>query len=190
MLLASTTMPLSGRAVASRLGLSSHDGVRKVLERLVEHGLVHRQAAGGALLHTLNREHLAAAAVLALADIRSSLWVRIHDLLTDWALAPVHASVFGSAARGDGGTASDIDLFLVRPAAADGEDERWRGQVDELTARVQAWTGNPLTVLEQPEQELPQLVAADLPVLEDLRRDAVHLIGPPVRELLPPSRAS
>jgi len=173
------------------LGLRSHDGVRKVLERLVEHGLVHRQAAGGALLHALNRDHLAAAAVLALADIRSSLWVRIYDLLSDWKLGAVHASVFGSAARGDGGTASDIDLFLVRPAAIDSEDEqRWRGQVDELTARVQAWTGNPLTVVEQSEQELPQLIDADLPVLEDLRGDAVHLIGPPVRELLQPSRAS
>ena len=33
--------------------------------------------------------------------------------MSGWAEKPVHAAVFGSAARGDGGPDSDIDLLLV-----------------------------------------------------------------------------
>ena len=57
-------------------------------------------------------------------------------------LAPVHASVFGSAARGDGDAASDIDVFVVRPATVAEDDATWRGQLDSLADDITRWTGN------------------------------------------------
>jgi hypothetical protein len=55
---------------------------------------------------------------------------------------PLHASMFGSAARGDGDSSSDIDLFVVRSAAVDADARTWRGQVERLSEHVRAWTGN------------------------------------------------
>src|SRR4051794_10747130 len=76
--LAGTRRPLTGREVARLAGRRSHVGVRDVLARLVEQGLVDRQEAGSALLYTLNREHLAAPAVAVLAGMRSDLVRRLR----------------------------------------------------------------------------------------------------------------
>jgi hypothetical protein len=183
-LLAGISRPLTGRQIAARLGLASHEGVRKSLERLVHQGIVLRESAGNAFLHTLNREHLAAGAVVALAGIRSELWARLRRTLEGWELPAVHASVFGSAARGDGDADSDIDLFIVRPADVDSDDDRWRDQIDALGEQVRAWTGNLLNVIEQDQRALSDLIAQAPPVLDDVRRDGIDLVGEPSRKLL------
>jgi predicted transcriptional regulator len=188
--LARIRAPLSGRQVAARIPGASQDGVQKVLDRLVHHGLVHREVAGRAFMHTLDREHVAADAAVALAGLRDTLWQRMREGLARWEVPPVHASVFGSAARGDGDADSDVDVFLVRPADVDEDDELWRAQVARWAAAGEAWTGNALSVVEQDERELAELVAAAPPVLDDLRTDAVHLLGPPIRELLAAPRAT
>lgn len=183
-LLAGVSRPLTGRQVAARLRPSSHEGVRRSLERLVHQGIVMREGAGSAFLHTLNREHMAAPAVIALAQIRSQLWAALRRVLERWDPPAVHASVFGSAARGDGDADSDIDLFLVRAAHVADDDDRWRGQVDALGARVRTWTGNGLSVVEQSQADLPMLLVESPSILGDVRRDGIHLAGEPIRKLL------
>ncbi len=113
--LVGTTRPLTGREIARLAGRPSHSGVLDVLHRLAEHGLVERQEAGRALLFTLNREHLAASAVELLANMRHELFSRLRRAIENWEVAPSHVSLFGSAARGEGDTQSDIDLFVVSP---------------------------------------------------------------------------
>jgi predicted nucleotidyltransferase len=182
-LLAGTTRPLTGRRVAELVGHSQR-GVLRALDRFVEHGLVLRTAAGRALMHELNREHLAAPAVELLAGMRTTFVSRLRNTLTDWEVAPVHASLFGSAARGDGDTGSDIDLFVVRPASVDEEATGWRSQVDRLTEEVRSWTGNHVAVIEQAERDLARLRRSRPAVLEELRRDGIDLAGTPLRQLL------
>jgi predicted nucleotidyltransferase len=181
--LAGTTRPLSGRQVAELVGHSQR-GVLAALDRFVEHGLVHRSAAGRALMHELNRDHLAAPAVELLAGIRTEMLQRVRDTLAEWEIAPVHASMFGSAARGDGDTSSDIDLFVVRPASVDEENTGWRAQIQQLTQQVRAWTGNHLAVIEQDEADLGRLRGSTPPVFQELRRDGIDLAGAPLRKLL------
>lgn len=53
--LGGTSRPLTGREVSRLASRKSHTGVRAVLNRLSEHGLVDRTEAGRALLFTLNR---------------------------------------------------------------------------------------------------------------------------------------
>lgn len=185
-LLAKTTQPMSGREIAERLGLRSHDGVRKSLERLVRQGIVLREGTRSAFMHVLNREHVGCAAVLALAQMRAELWTRIRSALASWTLPAVHASVFGSTARGDGDEHSDIDLFVVRPAAVAEDDSRWVEQIERLRAQVEVWTGNRASIIEQDELVLRDLLAAQepLPVLRDLERDAIDLAGVPTRHLI------
>jgi predicted nucleotidyltransferase len=182
--LAGTTRPLTGREVARLAGRRGHSGVLLVLNRLTEHGLVDRQEAGRALLYTLNRDHLVAPAVLLLAGIRAELRMRIVQELEAWATPALHVSMFGSAARGDGDTGSDIDLFIVRPEYISAEDGQWRAQLDDLATHIQRWTGNHASIADVGEGELRELERAKRPILRELRKDAITLFGPAVADLL------
>jgi predicted transcriptional regulator len=184
--LAGTNRPLTGREVARLAGKRSHAGVTDVLQRLTEQGLLERKEAGQAYLYTLNRDHLAAPAVILLASLRAELIRRLTTVISAWALSPAHASAFGSAARGDGDTESDIDLFLVRPDSIDADVPLWRGQVDELSSSVYRWTGNHVGIVEVAQPELPRLRREQPPIVQNLRRDAILLYGEPVADLLEP----
>ncbi|HZQ65020.1 MAG TPA: nucleotidyltransferase domain-containing protein [Gaiellaceae bacterium] len=141
------------------------------------------EEAGNAYLYTLNREHLAAPAVQLLADIWPELLRRLRDEVADWQVAPVHLSIFGSAARGDGGTASDIDLFVVRPGDVPDHDARWRDQLDRLADHVLAWTGNHAGLSEVSERDVRRLGRERPPVVCELSRDAITIAGPEPAEL-------
>jgi predicted nucleotidyltransferase len=182
--LAGTTKALSGREVARLSGVSVN-GAWKALQRLAEHGLVNEEPAGGrTTLYSLNRDHLAAEAIISLTRLRSSLVSRIKEQLASWEIQPVHASLFGSAARGDGDTASDIDIFVVRPKGVDEEDTKWRSQLDELADAVRSWTGNHAGISEIPGSELARLRRERPPVAEDVERDGITLFGEPASTLL------
>lgn len=131
--LAGTTRPLSGRELA-RLSGCPHSTTKAALKRFVAHGLVDVQkaGAGAALLHTLNRKHVATDAILILTSLRHQFIDQLRSEIDAWRIAPLHASLYGSAARGDGDTDSDIDVFLVRPADVVDEDLDWRRQVERL----------------------------------------------------------
>ncbi|HET6998444.1 MAG TPA: MarR family transcriptional regulator [Solirubrobacterales bacterium] len=181
--LAGSGEPRSGRELARHIN-RSRTGVQHVLDRLVEEGLVDRSAAGQAFLYTFNYDHLLASAVEEMATARVELVRRLRELVDLWKVEPLHLSLFGSAARGDGDTHSDIDLFLVRPAAIEEEDEMWRSQVDQLAASVQRWTGNKAGVVELAEKRVPGLRRRRPPVLRELDADAIDIAGIPIRKLL------
>lgn len=181
--LAGSTEPRTGRELARRAG-RSNTGVQHVLDRLVEHGLVDRREAGRTFLYSLNRDHLLAPVVERMADARGELIRLLREAIDTWALPPVHASLFGSAARGEGDAGSDIDLLLVRPTDINPDEPDWRGQIDELADSVRRWTGNHAGIAEISERELPRLRTDRPPVVEELRTDAVDLAGEPTRKLL------
>ena len=60
-----------------------------------------------------------------LESTRDSLLAK-RELIRTLAAAhgPRSVPLFGSAARGDGDTASDIDILVIRPRDVDEEDER------------------------------------------------------------------
>ncbi len=181
--LAGSTKPRSGRELARRAG-RSNTGVQHVLDRLVEHGLVSREEVGRTFLYELNRDHLLAPTVEQMAGARAELVRRLRDAIDGWEVPPVHASLFGSAARGDGDASSDIDLLVVRPADVDPEDATWRDQLDELADSVRRWTGNNAGIAEVSEGELPRLRKDRPPVVEEVSEDAVDLAGEATRKLL------
>jgi hypothetical protein len=184
MVLAGTTAPLTGRQIARLVRRGTSPSVSAALERLSAQGIVHRQAAGRAYLHTLNRDHIAAPAVVLLADLRSELLRRLRDAFERWDPAPMHASMFGSAARADGDAESDVDLLVVRPRGIDEEDPRWRAQLDALNDAVYAWTGNHAGVIELDEAGVERLRRDPPAIVGDLRADGIDLAGISVRALL------
>lgn len=181
--LAGSTMPRSGREVARRARRST-TGAQHALDRLVEHGLVDRMEAGRTFLYTLNRKHLMAPVVEQMAEARNELVQRLRNEVGAWQPPPIHASLFGSAARGDGDTGSDIDLFIVRPAKVDADALTWREQLDRLAEAVRGWTGNNAGTVEVDEAELARLRRDQPPVIDELRRDAIDLAGEPIRGVL------
>jgi DNA-binding transcriptional ArsR family regulator len=182
--LAGTTRPLTGREVARLVGRDSHAGVQRVLRRLAEHGVVERREAGQALLYTLNRDHLAAPAVEVLVAMRQELLSRLRKTLAMWLVSPVHASLFGSAARGDGDINSDIDLFLVRPDYVQEEHASWRMQVDDLATAVYRWTGNRASIAEMARAALGPVSHDRPPVIDSLLTESILLAGPDLQAVL------
>jgi len=201
--LAQSGHPLTAGEVAARAARGSEIGVRRALARLVEQGIVRATEMGRNRVHELNREHVGAPAAELLAGLRLELWKRLRAELAGWSPDPLHASVFGSAARGDGGPHSDIDLLLVRrpvpgeqgprqsPGFAgmvtgllaalaaecmtDQEAGDWRRQVDRLYGLVHGWTGNALQVVEL--SVLQWVDRAGHRFLEEVDRDAVVVGG-------------
>lgn len=181
--LARSTAPMTGREVARLIPQASHVGVKRVLDRLADQGIVLRGQAGSAHLYTLNRRHVAAPAVETLASLRSEMIARLRGEFAGWELQPVHASMFGSAARATGDADSDVDLFVVAPDDA-GDDPRWEPQLDALAEEVEAWTGNRAQLLVVSEHDLRDLREQDEALLGRIRADAIDLAGTRARAIL------
>ncbi len=172
----------TGRQLA-RLAGSSSEGARQALARLVAQGIVEREPAGSAQMYRLNRDHLAAPAIVALAGLRSALLDRLRTVLGGWDPAPGYAALFGSVARGDERIDSDLDICVLRPEAVAVDDPRWRAQVADLERDATRWTGNDTRVLELAATDAPpggSNRGADTEagsVVEDVLRDGVPLAG-------------
>lgn len=168
---------------------SAHGAVRtnEALGMLADAGLVLRENRPPAQAYRLNRDHVAADAITALADQWTLLLERIQGHLAEWEPAPVSACLFGSAARVEAGPDSDIDLLLVSPAEAgelESADVSWQAQVEDLSERIRLWSGNVCKVLDLTESELRQSVMRDDRLVRDLRDDAIPLQGKDIRTLL------
>lgn len=182
--LARTSQPLTGRKIHQLAAGGSETGTRKVLRRLAATGLVTATEVGASVQYALNREHLAAVAVLELTTLRLRLFERMRAVIDQWApeIQPTHASVFGSAARGDGDLRSDVDLLLVHGFTGHPPAE-WIGHVAALGDQVHGWTGNHLQTYEISATELAHHIQSDDPIVKDWLRDGVLVAGQELRSL-------
>lgn len=163
----SRLLPLLGRT-------RSLTGVRNALDRLADQGVVNVRRVGNVNSYSLNREHLLAQAIIEIATARARLVERISAEVERWQVPPVYGALFGSAARGEMRTESDIDLLLVHPDEAD--IEVWTDQIGRLQRLVASWTGNDTRVLAFSEQEARQHGAND-PVLREIASEGTVVIG-------------
>lgn len=201
--------------VAEQAVRGSEIGIRRSLARLVDQGIVRATLMGRNQVHELNRDHIAAPVATLLAGLRGELWARFRHELGAWRPRPLYACVFGSAARADGDEASDIDVLLVHPpfpgekaparmtpsvlaALADAVGASvwssvevdavaaWERQVDRLRELVEAWTGNPLQVVDLSFFEWRRPSAHHRPLLADVQRDGIELVKARGLGILPP----
>jgi predicted nucleotidyltransferase len=175
--LAGADAAFTGRQVHQLVGRHSESGVRKALQRLTGQGIVTAYRVGHADVYALNRDHLAAPHIVAIAALRSELLSRMADDVRSWTVRPVFVALFGSAARGDMTDESDVDLFVVRPDTIGIDDDEWRTQLDRLSQHVHRWTGNDARVLELGEEEVRAGLQQRARVLRDVRTDGLTLFG-------------
>jgi DNA-binding transcriptional ArsR family regulator len=173
--LARAETSFTGRELARLVG-ASKEGVRRVLARLVEQGIVTSEPAGAAQMYRLNRDHLAAPAVIALAGLREELLTRLRRELAGWKPPACYGALFGSTARGQERPDSDLDLFLLRPDGIGGDHPGWDAQVTALARTVTGWTGNDTRILQVGLDEIGD-VAEPNGVLDDVLRDGIQLTG-------------
>ena len=185
--LARTTSSLSGRQIAGLAeGRVSQKRVSDILNTLTRAGIVTREIAGSSNLHRLNREHLAADAVIQLASIRERLIGRIAGEVETWRPPAEGIWLFGSVARGDGGPNSDVDILAIRGDDVEAGDSPWLGQLDGLAQAVAIWTGNDCRIVEYSAGEIERLVADEDALVRAIRSEGIRVSGR--RSLLARSR--
>ena len=133
--------------------------------------------------YRLNREHVAAPGVLALATMWQTLLDRIQTSLTKWPAQPAATWLFGSAARAEARATSDVDILVV---SHDHQaiDDAWQQQLDDLADQVRRWSGNTCELLVLTVSELQAAMHRGDRLIDELRRDAIHLAGAQPHALL------
>jgi predicted nucleotidyltransferase len=172
-----TTRPLSGRQIARLVEQGSLGGVQKALARLVEQGIVLADTHPWATLFTFNRDHLAAGPVIELAQLATALVERLKEIIQSWEVQPQHAYLFGSAARQDGDTSSDVDILLVHAQSSMQRGNAWTLQVDDLATKIRLWTGNEAGILNISVVDLDRMQVNKEAVLGSWQREGILLAG-------------
>ena len=151
----------------------SSEGIRRALERLVEQGVVRHFRIGRSTAYRLNRDHLAANAIIELSALSSRLRARIAQEIAQWPEPPLYVALFGSAARGDMGVRSDIDIAVVARGAS---TEVWEEHVARLEERISLWTGNDCRALSLVDRDIKNRRSRE-PVLDDIAREGIRVAG-------------
>lgn len=168
--LARLEQPVTRRQLAAAAGVAPGNA-SAVIEELIQSGLVSETVAGRSSMVLLNRNHLAAGPVLALAGLRGELIRRLRDRLSAW--PDLHGAwLFGSVARGDASSDSDIDLLIV---AEDLQSLDLHDRLSHLQADVRSWTGNDLQLVEHSPSSWRKLVRAKNPLIEQIWLDGIAL---------------
>jgi len=196
--------PLTVSEAASHSARGSEIGIRKSLGRLVAQGIVIATELGNTRVYNLNRDHVAAGVAIEMAGLRSELWRRIAREVERWRVRPLYASVFGSGARHQGNSESDIDLLIIRPSTLSEVNEaqknkslwmalgiwnevvsarvmsaaqirKWESNVDDLHDSVRRWTGNPLQVVSLSAIEWSEHRRAKSAIYQNIVQDEIRL---------------
>lgn len=160
----------------------SRSGQATILERLVRHGLVVAEPANHGFLYRLNRDHLLAPAILLATGLRTQLLELLASEVAALTPAPVHASVFGSFARGEGDAGSDIDLLVL--SASESDTAAWEDQISGLQERLERRTGNRCACMIFSVDRVRQFATDGEPIVENWISDGLLLTGSALALLL------
>jgi predicted nucleotidyltransferase len=160
-----TGAPLTGRRIHSLVDGHSLGAVQQALRDLERIGVITTETIGRAGVHSINENHEAIAPLRSLASPIEMLTRVVHEIAQD-----VEAVVvFGSVARGEAHTGSDIDLMVIAP-------EGWDGRAD-LQQQVHERLGNDCDVLHLTREDFARAPADREPVVAEILRDGLVLVG-------------
>ena len=167
--LAQATRPLTVGEIAGRAARGSEIGIRRCVARLVAQGMVDSVLMGRNVVHTLNREHVAAPVADLLAGLRAELARRLRDALASWRPPPLQAVLLPSTT----GAHDEVVLLLVHPPLP-----------DEMPRRAAGTPGSGVGDLALAEERdlAPQIERAAMTVEQERAwREQVVALAPLVR---------
>lgn len=177
--------PLSGRQIAANAGVPLTTAQR-TLGRYADAGIVKAVPVAHATLYELNRSHVLAAAIFELLAAPAKVSESIGEIVHRRAGNAVTTALFGSAARGEDTSKSDLDILLVTPddfPACEVEELR-----QEIETRVESLLGRQAQVLDFDRNQFTHMVETHDPLIDSLERDADTIVGVDVRELIKAAR--
>lgn len=175
-ILASTDLPLNASQIARQAHLT-RPAATTVLDDLASMGFVRSSSAGRANVHLLNRLNVyveriilplfqaeAAMPEMLEADLRASFGEQAESIV-----------LFGSYARGDQHTNSDIDVVLI--AGSDTDKQALDRTVDLVAREFRSRYGVPLSAMTYAATEAEELGRTAPALLESLREDGLVIKG-------------
>ena len=180
--LAETTAELNLRTIAQLAGVSQAQASR-LLPELVALGIVERREVPPSSLFRLVAENVASRAILALARSTDTVLDEIGRLAASLPCPPASVIVFGSLARREADSDSDVDVVVVRPEGIDEDDPLWGDSLQGWRMDLRRLTGNPVEILEVSAEEAASKLSGDASVWVDIRRDGRLAYGRPIDEL-------
>ncbi len=169
-------------STAARLSGVSLAQASRILPELARLGILERTNVPPSITYCFIPDNLASKAISLLSQLRE---IAI-DELRKLALAKVDPSVslvlFGSFARGEADSESDIDVLLVHPDDSQ-EIEGWSEGVEEWRHCAQLLTGNEVQLMAVNRSEIDRLLCSGRPVWLDILRDGIAISGKSLDEL-------
>lgn len=169
--------PLNASQLAGRTGLT-RPAVAAVLEDLAKAGVVRSSPAGRAIVHVIERGNVYVERWVY--PIFESEW-ELPDLLLEeiekrFEDLAVSAVLFGSYARGEQTTDSDVDLVLVAPDAK--SKRTLERELESYSSEFRIRWGAPLSVITYEQREASTLPSRAPALWESLTREGVSIFGP------------
>lgn len=180
--LARVSGPLTLRAVAEVAAVSTGQ-CSELLAQLVVLGIVEREDIPPAAHFRLVRDHVAAQPLLDLLAAAERLLERLRKTAERIRPVPISVVVFGSLARGEARTDSDIDVLIVRSSEVAADDSEWRDAVATWAAGAERASGNVVNLLEVDAAEARRLLRSGKGVWSSIRREGRGVFGQTVDEL-------
>lgn len=180
--LSRTDAGLSGRQVHAVTGVGSTSGAHRALTRLARIGLVSVESRPPALIYRPNRRHVLWSVVEEALQARDRVIDEVRRFFADELPAEVPADLrvtailYGSVARRESTSESDVDVLVVFPEGF-GSDAR-ADLILRLAERIEELTGNAAQVNAMDRSEYRRRDADGDPFLVNVRRDGIHLFGP------------
>lgn len=123
----------------------SRSGVIKVLDRLVEQGIVIQVPSDRIFIYYLNRNHLIADALQTIANAQSSWQSELVAMVAAWERRPEFVGIIGKARTFHHAATDPIELLIVLPAYADPKE--FTDDIEHLRATSKEQTGSETVVL-------------------------------------------
>ena len=180
--LALASSELSVRALARVCGVSAAQTSR-VMPGLVSLGLVERREVPPSALFRLNRDHVAAPAILMLAKAHDVAIERLREAARKITVAPINMTLFGSLARGEADAESDADVLVVRPDELSEDDVQWSGGMDRWRDIAEHILGNDVNLLEVSRSEAQRRMGKNTALWRNIEREGIVLTGRALSEL-------